>query len=375
MKSYNHLWEKFISEENIRLAIIKSSKGKRNRKAVRDIYENPDRWIGKIRAYAEDFRNYKHNPVEIYDGIVRKKRTILVPHYMEQIIHHMIVNVLTPIFSHGMYEHSYGSIPNRGAHKGKKAIEKWIMHDKKNIKYCLKMDIRKYFDSIPQKILKEKLSDLIHDRRFFQVLEELIGATEHGIPLGFYTSQWIANWYLQKLDHYIKEELRAKHYIRYMDDMVIFGSNKRQLHRIREQICSYLRNFLGLEMKQNWQVFRFDYVKGGKRHGRFLDFMGFKFYRDKTTLRKSIMLKATRKAKRIHKKAKATIHDIRQMMAYIGWIDCTNTYGMYLYRIKPYVDFGKLKKRISKFDKKQKGKTRNENTISKIGIGDTAISA
>lgn len=63
MKSYNHLWENFISEENIRLAINNSSKGKRNRKIVKQIYENPDEWIDKIRRYAENFHNYKHKPV------------------------------------------------------------------------------------------------------------------------------------------------------------------------------------------------------------------------------------------------------------------------------------------------------------------------
>lgn len=353
MKSYNHLWEKFISEENIKLAIKNSSKGKRNRKDVKAIYENQDEWIGEIRKYAENFKNDKHRPVEIYDGISRKKRTIIVPSYREQIIHHMAVNILIPIFSHGMYEHSYGSIPKRGAHKGKKYIEKWIRKDKKNVKYCLKMDIKKFFDSIPHDILKEKLKRIIHDEKFLMVLFEIIGVTESGIPLGFYTSQWIANWYLQDLDHYIKEKLKAVFYMRYMDDMIIFGSNKRTLHKQREKIGEYLSQNLGLSMKGNWQIFRFDYTAGEKRRGRALDYMGFRFYRDKTVLRKSIMTKASRKAKSISKKEKATIYDIRQMMAYLGWIDCTDTYGMYAKRIKPYVDFGYCKERLSRYDKKK----------------------
>lgn len=265
----------------------------------------------------------------------------------------MVTNVLIPIFKHGMYEHSYGSIPGRGVHKGKKQIEKWIKRDTKNVKYCLKMDIRKYFDSIPHDVLRDKLSKLIHDKRFLNILYELISVRDSniGIPLGFYTSQWIANWYLQGLDHYIKEELKAPHYIRYMDDMVIFSSNKRKLHKIKEKISERLEE-LGLTLKGNWQVFRFDYIKHGKHYGRCLDFMGFKFYRDKTILRKSIMLKACRKAKKISKKDKATIYDIRQMLSYIGWIDCTDTYNMYENRIKPYVNIGKCKKRISKYDKR-----------------------
>lgn len=352
MKSYNHLWEKFVSEENIRLAIQNSSKGKRKRKIVKKIYENPDEYVDKIRDYAARFKNCHHKPIEIYDGIVRKKRIIIVPTYKEQVIHHMVVNVLIPIFEHGMYEHSCGSLPNRGAHKGKKYIEKWIKHDKKNVKYCLKMDIRKFFDSIPHDILIRKLEEIIHDDRFLDVLREIISVTDHGIPLGFYTSQWLANWYLQDLDHYIKEELNAVHYMRYMDDMVIFSSNKRMLHRMQEDIERYLNENLGLQLKGNWQIFRFDYIKSGKHYGRALDYMGFKFYRDKTVLRKSIMLKASRKAKKLYLKDKITIYDIRQMMSYLGWIDCTDTYGMYENRIKPYVSFQYCKRRLSNYDKK-----------------------
>lgn len=334
------------------MAIINSSRGKRDRRIVKEIYENQERWIPKIRYYAEHFHNYYHKPLEIYDGITRKKRTIIVPKYMEQIIHHMVINVLIPIFSHGMYEHSYGSIPNRGAHKAMKFIKKWIKHDTKNVKYCLKMDIRKYFDSIPHDILKRKLSVIIHDEKFLYVLYELIDVIDNGIPLGFYTSQWLANWYLQDLDHYIKEKLKAVYYARYMDDMVIFGSNKRELHKIRECISDYLFNELGLYMKNNWQVFRFDYIRKGKHYGRCLDFMGFKFFRNKIILRRTIMLKASRKAKRISKKNKVTIYDIRQILSYLGWVDCTDTYNMYEKYIKPYVNIRWLKKKMSNYDRK-----------------------
>ena len=85
-----------------------------------------------------------------------------------------------------------------------KLIKKWIKHDTKNVKYCLKMDIRKFFDSIPHDIIKAKLAFLIHDKKFLNLLYEIIDVVYNGLPLGFYTSQWFANWYLQDLDHYIK---------------------------------------------------------------------------------------------------------------------------------------------------------------------------
>ena len=361
MKSYKHLYESYLSEDNIRLAILNSSKGKRDRPVVRYYLPScsadgdPDGEIMKrVRGFASDFHNADHKPVEIYDGITRKKRTIIVPRYYEQIVHHMTVNVLIPIFEHGMYEHSYASLPGRGAHRGKKVIEKWIRKDPKSVKYCLKMDVRKFFDSIPHDVLLRKLEKIIDDEEFLGVIREILSVTETGLPLGFYTSQWLANWYLDELDHYIKEVLRAPHYMRYMDDMVIFGSNKRELHRIRAAIDEYLKTRLGLELKENWQVFRFDYIdRDGNHRGRFLDYMGFRFYRDRTTIRRSIMLKATRKARRIGRKEKPSIYEVRQMTSYLGWIDCTDTYGMYTKWIKPFVDIQKCKRRMSAYDRRK----------------------
>lgn len=359
MKSYNHLYEKFLSEENYYLAVKNATKHKggkkRKYKKARTVRDRAEELKDYYLKEAANFRNDHHTPKAIYDGIRRKKRLILVPTMREQVIHHMAVNVLKPIVMKGMYEHSYGSIPGRGAHMAKKRIEKWIRCGGRDVKYVLKMDIKKYFDSIPHRILKEKLSEIIRDGRFLALLYEIVDATgtDKGIPLGFYTSQWIANWYLTKLDHYIKEVLKAKYYVRYMDDMVVFGGNKRRLHRMRMDIERYLKDQLGLTLKENWQVYLFDYVKrNGSRVGRDLDFMGFRFYRDRTVLRRSIMLKATRKARRIGKKPRTTAHDARQMLSYLGWVDCTDTYGMYEKHIKPFVSFRYLKRKVSSYQKK-----------------------
>lgn len=351
--------ERYLSEENYRLAVknaVKHKGGKKRKyRTARYYRDHADEEMPNILKYAADFRNEKHRPIMIYDGIRRKQRIIIVPSMREQIVHHMIINILQPIFMKSMYEHSYGSIPGRGAHSAKKRVEKWIRTGGRDVKYCLKMDIRKYFDSVPHGILKKKMSDLVKDPEFLRVLHEIADAVpgEKGMPIGFYTSQWFANWYLTDLDHFIKEQLNAKYYIRYMDDMVIFGSNKRKLHQIRQAVEQYLNEELGLELKDNWQVFLFDFTgKDGVRRGRDLDFMGFRFYRDKTVLRKTLLLKTTRKARKIGKKTKRTIYDTRQMLSYLGWIDCTDTYNMYKKRIKPNVSFQKLKRSASYYDRR-----------------------
>lgn len=353
MKSYNHLYENCISESNRRLALVNAKHSKRFRKIMKHRHMSDDAAVEQSFDWIVRYENAEHVPVYIYDGITRKERTIIVPTMEELLVQHCVVNALKPMFCKGMYEHTYASLPGRGAHKGKQVIEKWLRTDLKNCKYVLKMDIRHFFDSVPHDRLKAKLRKTIHDEKMLDLLFRIIDVTDIGIPLGFYTSQWLSNWYLQGLDHYIKEQLRAVHYMRYMDDMVIFGSNKKVLHRTRQAISDYLENELGLELKANWQVFRFSYIdRESKEKGRDLDFMGFRFYRNRTILRKSIMYKATRKALKISKKEKPTILDARQMLSYLGWIDCTDTYQMYRKRIKPHVNFQQLKRKVSGYDKR-----------------------
>lgn len=352
MKSYNHLWEKFISKETIRRCIIKGAIGKKKRKSVKRVMENIDEYVDVIHDYALNFHNCDHEEIKILDGNSGKERLIIVPRFKEHVIHHMVVDTMMPILVKGMYKHTYSSIPGRGLHKCMKKLKAWIRKDPKNVKYCLKLDIKKFFNSIDHDILMEKMRKTIHDKKFLKIIEEIINASDNGIPLGFYTSHWFANWLLQPLDHYIKEVLKVKYYARYMDDMILFGSNKRKLRKVKEKIAEFLKK-LHLRLKENWQLFRFDYIKHGEHKGRPLDFVGFKFYRDRITLRKSIMLRLTRKAKKIEKKGKFTIYDAHQLMAWLGWIDWTDTYNVYKKYVAPHINFRKCRKRISQYDKKQ----------------------
>ena len=353
MKTYKHLMERCLSADNIRLAIRKAAKGKRDRERVQMILADTDIYIPQFQMMAMKYKHRNKPPKVIYDGISRKKREIIVPSFDEQVLHHMIVNILEPIITKGMYTHTHGSIPKRGPVAGKKSIQKWLTHDRKNCKYVLKMDIKQFFGSIPHDILKSYIRRYIKDDLFLRLLFEVLDTTKVGLPLGFHTSHWLANWYLQGLDHYIKEQLGAVHYMRYMDDMVIFGPNKRKLHRMRKNISDYLLN-LGLELKENHQVFALEYRdKTGKVRGRDLDYMGFRFRHNRITLRKTIMIRMCSKAKKLDKKEKITIYDCRQMLSALSWLKNTDTYNMYLIYIKPYVNFQYMKRRVSKYDKRQ----------------------
>lgn len=360
MKTYKNLYAEFISDKNIILAIQNFSKGKKRRNKVRKILTDLDTYIPKIREYAINFTPFEHKPKEIYDGISRKKRKIVIPTVMESIVHHMIVNVLKPMFNKGMYEHSYGSVPKRGGAYGKKCICKWIKQGGKTIKYCYKLDVKQFYASIPQDKLIEKLKSKIKDFKFMRIVENVIHCVPNGLPLGFYTSVWLANWYLGELDHEIKSLGIELKYARYVDDMAIFCASKKKLHRVKVVIDNRLAE-LGLTVKGNWQIFRFHYLprnpcigKNGKptTYGRMLDFMGYKFYRNRTTLRKTILKKIRAKAVRIWRKAKITLFDAKQMVSTLAWIKNCDMYDYYREHIKPFIDFGKMKHKISTADRK-----------------------
>lgn len=353
MKSYSNLYEVFISEENIQAAIVNGIKGKMKRKDVKWIASHPDEFVEEIREYANNFRPYpNHTPKVITDGCKNKKREIIVPEIHEHIVHHMAVNAMKPMFLRGMYDHTYSSIPDRGIHKCSKRVRKWIK-DIKHTKYCLKLDIKKFFNSIDHDILMERLRWYIKDKKFLRILEQIICNKDiEGLPLGFYTSHWLANWLLQPLDHYIKEVLHIKYYVRYMDDMVLFAKGKEILHRAFDAIKEMLGD-LKLKIKKDWQIFRMDYIENGKHKGRALDFCGFKFYRDRIQLRKSLLKRFKRKANKIHKKKKCTIHDAHQLMAYLGYIDWADVYQVYKEYVMPCMPFRKCKDRISQYDKRQ----------------------
>lgn len=139
-----------------------------------------------------------------------------------------------------------------------------------------------------------------------------------------------------------------------------FVQAKKKLRKVKAVIDNSLAG-LGLTVKANWQIFRFHYLprnpyvsKSGKpaTYGRPLDFMGYKFYRNRTTLRKTILKKIRAKAVRIWRKTKVTIFDSKQMISALAWIKNCDMYDYYREHIKPFIDFGKLKHKISTVDRK-----------------------
>lgn len=354
MKRIGFLYNKICSGENIRLAIRNSSKGKTNKRYIKQILENEDRVVLEIQKIliekSYDFSGTRSRV--IYDNSSMKERTITIPrYYPDQIIHWALIQVIQPVLTRGMYEFNCGSIPGRGGRAVKKYVDKAL---RRKMKYILKLDVKKFFPSVDHAKLKRMLARKIKDRDTLDLLYAIIDAGGEGLPIGFYTSQWLSNFYLQDLDHYIKEELHIKYYVRYVDDMVLIDTNKRKLHRAREKISDYLRLY-NLRLKENWQLWRVG--------SRPLDFVGYRYYGRYIKLRKRLFLHLNRVVREI-KAGGLNILRARRFTSLIGWSKRINFKRYYVRKIKPVISKKTATKYIGEYDKHQKPLSRDKHELA-----------
>lgn len=384
MKQYKYLYQRMLSEELIRLAYKKLRKGKTQRAEIKHIDANLDFEVAAMRKMIENtkppdvpvanpelaYKPKKRTPKYIFEH--GKRRKIFMPEIHEQWLHHIIVLVLEPIITATAYPYSCGSFPKRGAHYGKKQLLRWIKSGK-GIRYFAKIDIRHFYDNIQLKILMRELRIRIKDEWFLFIIELCLQGFDKGVPLGFYISQWLANYLLEPLDKFITETLGLKKDVRYMDDVVMYSDNKKILHQAIAAIKQFIGRRFRLKLKDNYQVCKFDYTKRGKVIGRPVDFMGFLFYRNRTGIRKSIMLSATRLATQMHKAKEAGrgyfAKHIEAMLSYMGWFSCTDTYDCYRFRVKPLICVRRLKKIISKLKRRTNHDQRVDRRTKHPGAG------
>lgn len=356
------LFEKLVSIENLEQAVINSAKKKTDRARVRNALKYKDCIVRKLRYLLinKKLRLPIHKGVDINDGISQKKRIIVKPHYVYELIFQWaIVQVLKPIMMKGMYKWSCGSITGRGALYGKRYLERYIKQNPKKIKYGVEADIYHFFESVDIELLKEMFKKKIRDKDMLWAINLVLDCNkiiyhgeeiDIGLPIGFYTSQWFANFYLEGLDHYIKEQLHMKCYLRYVDNLVLVGANKRELHKALFEISKYLAG-IGLKLKGNYQVFRFSYTdKQGNEKGRAFDFMGYRFFRNKVIIRRKIFYKIMRKVRKVSRLKIIDVHSARQITCYMGYIKHTDSYKLFQERIKPLVNIGNCKRIVSGSD-------------------------
>lgn len=345
MKRTGNIYEKVCELENIKMAIIKASAGKRNRQHVRKALNRLSAYAGMVQKLLVE-KSYVPSPYTIKtvrDGPAQKERIIYKPRfYPDQIIHWALMLQLQETIMRGMYEYTCGSVPGRGTSHAQKALRRWMDADYRGTKYCLKMDVSKFYPSIDLTVLKQMFRKRIKDQDCLWLIDTIIDSNQQGLPIGNYTSQWFSNFFLQGLDHYIKEELKISYYVRYVDDLVLLGGNKKELHTARLAIDGYLHG-IGLNMKQNWQVFLIS--------TRAIDFLGFRFYRNRTTLRKRNALRIRRRLAKIGKKETLSYTDACAVISYWGWLKRSDSHRFYHKYVEPHVSVMEAKQRISEYAK------------------------
>ena len=300
--------------ENLQEAHHRASKGKRHYTEVRMVDADPAQYLGQIQVILEG-KTFRNSP---YTRMTRneygKTREILkLPYFPDRIIHHAIMNVLEPTWTSQFITDTWSSIKGRGVHRGVKRV-KQALRDRENTRYCLKMDVRKFYPSVDNRIMKRIIRRKIKDPDLLWLIDEIIDSAQ-GLPIGNYLSQFLANLYLSDLDHWVKESLKCRYYFRYCDDMVILAADKRDLHQLRRHIEHYLNERLNLRMKGNWQVFPVA--------ARGLDFLGYRFFHGYTLVRKSIVQRFKRKH------ARGQSSSIPSYWGWFKWADTNNLITKY----------------------------------------------
>ncbi len=264
MKTYKNLYEKTCSIENLVSAFRKARKGKSKKDYVISFEKN----LGKnIRLLRDELKSKTYKPHMLKKFIIRdpKTRTIHASIFRDRIVHHAIVNIIQPIYNKIFIYDSFASRKFKGTHEAVKRFEYFIIKVSSNgqkikngfnnnsIKgFVLKADIKHYFATMNHEVLINILRKNINDEDFIWLVNRILDNFDTkikgiGVPLGNYTSQFFANIYLNRLDYFIKHRLKAKYYIRYVDDFVILDKDKKVLEEHMTRIGKYLKN-LRLEL-------------------------------------------------------------------------------------------------------------------------------
>lgn len=268
MKRAGNLYKRIAEPENLRLAFIKSIRGKRGKAEAMAYAADLDRNLCLLReqllAGRVDVGHYHfftvHDP---------KERVICAASFPERVLHHAVMNVCEPALERYAIHDSYASRKGKGMHAA-------VLHAQsftRRYPWYLKLDVRKYFDSVDHRIMLELLACRFKDpdllALFRRVLSTYETAPGKGLPIGNLISQHLANFYLGRLDHFIKESLRVRGYVRYMDDFVLWADEKAALKLHLHAIRSFLEGELKLELKDNVQI---------NRSARGLPFLGYRVF-------------------------------------------------------------------------------------------------
>lgn len=226
---------------------MRAARGKSSKTAVKEFRRNLDGNLTKIRKWILESEGDwgKYHFFTIYDP---KKRVICAAPFPMRVLFHALMRICHPIFDNYQISGSYASRKEMGQYK---AIDR-VRQFARQYGWYAKLDVRKYFDSIDHEVMYGLLRKLIKDKRLLAIFRSLIDGYHveqgKGLPIGNLTSQYFANHYLAVSDHYAKEKLKIKGFVRYMDDMILFAPTKKHVRQAVQELTDFIRSHLKLEL-------------------------------------------------------------------------------------------------------------------------------
>ena len=305
--------------------LLAHSNAKRGRSKYRSVQYVENNKLECLRSIQSQLMNGTYKTSEYAHKIIQergKERLISrLPYFPDRIVHWAYIQHLDPVFRAKFSHRSYASIAGKGIHAALYHVRYLLLHFPEDTAFCLKIDMRKYFQSIDHDILKEQLHDDVEDSGFLSCLSELVDSFSSsgsgspvGLPLGNYTSQPFANRFLTGVDRWLEQ--KGVFHVRYMDDLVIFGKTSAECHCIREALSELLFLRYRLYLKSNWQVFPVE--------KRAIDFLGYQIYPNRVLMRKARFNRLRRILGRVKKTVletgRLTGRDRSRLASYAGWV-------------------------------------------------------
>jgi RNA-directed DNA polymerase len=251
MKRYGHLFEQVVAFDSLLLAARKAQRGKRDRASVAHFlfHLEPELLTLQDELCAGTYHMQPCRTFTIYEP---KQRQICAAAFRDRVVQHAICHVLHPIFEACLIHDTYACRRGKGTHAAVRRAQQFA----RRLPYVLKCDVRKYYESVDHAVLKKLLRRKLKDQALLALLDRIIdhpipgGTPGKGLPIGNLTSQYFANLYLGELDHLVKERLRLKGYVRYMDDVLVFAEEKPRLHVTLATLRAFLHDVLRLRLKE-----------------------------------------------------------------------------------------------------------------------------
>jgi len=291
IKKYENLYSEICSFKNLMKAWINAKKGKTKRRYVKRFQRNLRNNLLKLK---EELINQTYELCPLKNFVLRdpKTRKISKSAFRDRVVHHALCNLIVPDFEKSFIYDSHANQIGKGTLKAIKRFDKFKRKvSKNNTRKCfvLKADIKHYFEEIDHQILINIIKRKIKDKKVIWLIKQILSVNNKtkGMPLGNLTSQFFANLYLNELDAYAKHKLKAKYYIRYVDDFVILHESKEQLEKWKNKIDRFLKEKLKIELHPSKShVLR---LNGG------INFLGFRIFYYHKLLRKSNLKNFNRK--------------------------------------------------------------------------------